>query len=84
MIVIESELATLFILQFTGLVYGSVVSPPLHIQLQRLAHVIPGVSVILVRSLPAGDEIVTLESIIVALLSVVGAFIVTFGGKDTL
>ena len=71
----------LLIIQFTGVAYGSVVSPPAPVQVPRLAPVVLGMRVIFVRSFPVGAVIVTVESVIVVLLRVVGAFIVTIGGN---
>lgn len=69
--------------QTTGFAYGSVVSHPAHIHVHNTHDVHHGDRVIFVRSHEEGVEIVTVELVIVVLLSVVGAFITTFGGKNT-
>lgn len=69
------------IIQFTGLAYGSIVSPHAPVQAPRLAQVVRVERAIFVISFPDGVLIVTVESVIVVLLRVVGALIVTIGGK---
>lgn len=80
-IVIVSDDEILLIIHVTGVAYGSVVSPPAPVQVPRPAPVVFGIRVIFVRSFPVGAVIVTVESVIVVLLRVVGAFIVTIGGN---
>lgn len=79
--VIVHESDMLFISQVTGEINGSVVQPPVPVQVQSVADVVPGSNCILVIAFPVGVEIVTVESVMVALLSVVGALKVTIGGN---
>lgn len=78
---IDHEDEILLIKHVTGVAYGSVESPPAPVHVPRVAPVVFGTRTILVRSFPVGAEIITVESVIVALLSVVGALIVTIGGN---
>lgn len=57
------------------------VHEPVHVQ--SVAFVLPGVKIIFEIGCPLGAEIVTVESVIVVPLSVVGAKKVIFGGKLT-
>ena len=79
--VIVHEAVILIILHITGFAYGAIVSDHEPVQTQRVAFVVPGISVMFEISFPLGFEIVTVESIIVVPLSVVGALNVTLGGN---
>lgn len=78
-IVPESEIE--FISHVTGEINGSVVHHPVPVHVQSVAHVVHGASCIFVIAFQVGVEIVTVESVIVVLLSVVGALNVMIGGN---
>lgn len=67
--------------QITGDIYGLIVNPPLPVQVPRFAPVVPGSSTILDMVFPVGVEMVTVESVIVALSISVGALKVITGGN---
>lgn len=79
--VIVHESDILFISHVTGDIYGSTVHHPVPVQTHRLTHVVPGASCMFVIAFQVGAEIVTVESVIVVLLRVVGALMVIIGGN---
>ena len=79
--VTDPDVPIALMVQVTGVAYGSVVSHTTPVQEPRVAPVVFGVRTIFVRSFPVGAEIVTVESVIVALLNVVGAENVIIGGN---
>lgn len=80
-IVTDPLAVILLITQVTGFAYGDVRSEPDHVQVQSVAFVVFGLRVIFEISFPLGLVIVTVESVIVLPLRVVGAVKTTLGGN---